>query len=90
MINQDYFKDKKVLVTGGSGSIGSAIVKSLLRSVALACSYRFSSYFMNICVQALLHVSETRQGSHEGLLQGLGERGLSTASILVLYSPLRS
>ena len=31
MINQDYFKDKKVLVTGGSGSIGSAIVKSLLR-----------------------------------------------------------
>tara|TARA_Y100000768_G_C23989869_1_gene691637 strand:+ start:7138 stop:8178 length:1041 start_codon:yes stop_codon:yes gene_type:complete len=31
MINQKYFKNKKVLVTGGSGSIGSAIVKNLLR-----------------------------------------------------------
>lgn len=31
MINKDYFTDKKVLVTGGSGSIGSAIVKNLIK-----------------------------------------------------------
>jgi len=31
MIDKEYFKDKKVLVTGGSGSIGSAIVKNLLK-----------------------------------------------------------
>ena len=31
MVDHNYFKNKKVLITGGSGSIGSAIVKDLIK-----------------------------------------------------------